>query len=223
MKLISLAAMALLAAGCATAHADNLANPGAGADGAPLAARQTELDSRQSDYEPMKIFEGMAGRVWRGEGTAPDGQPIVDIAIHEFILGGRAFQSTHKLEGGTYGGRTIFFYDEGAKDYIFHYFTTAGFHTTGTMDPVEGGFSVTETVKGHSKYAEVRSTMIVDGDDLRVLSQHVTHAGEVSDRDERVYKALAPRDYILFFDEADALFGKRTEVRTAQDRYDEQE
>ena len=35
--------------------------------------------------------------------------------------------------------------------------------------------------------------------------------------------ALVWRDWILFFDEADALFGKRSETKDAHDRYANQE
>ena len=104
---------------------------------APAAAAQKPAEKASAEtpaaYAPMAPFAKLAGRSWRGEGTGPDGEPIVDIARYEMILGGRAFQSTHKLENADYGGRTIIFYDEGAKKYVFHYFTTAGFHTTGEL------------------------------------------------------------------------------------------
>ena len=115
-------------------------------------------------YEPMAPFKKLAGRAWRGEGTGPDGKPIVDVAYYEMILGGRAFQSTHKIENASYGGRTIFFFDEGAKKYIYHYFTTAGFHTIGEITPMKTGFTAVEDVVGHPEFVEVRSEMIIDRD-----------------------------------------------------------
>lgn len=172
-------------------------------------------DSQNATYEPMAVFADLAGKVWRGEGTAPNGEPIVDIAVHEMILGGRAFQSTHKLEGGTYGGRTIFFYDEGNKEYLFHYFTTAGFHTTGTMTPIDGGFTVIEKVNGHKEFAEVHSDMKVGEKELRVVTRHITHDGKASDGDTLVYTQVENPDP-AFFDEADALFGKRSKVKDSQ-------
>ncbi len=169
-------------------------------------------------YEPMAPFAKLAGRAWRGEGTGPDGKPVVDIAKYEMILGGRAFQSTHKLENGTYGGRTIIFFDEGAKTYIFHYFTTAGFHTTGEIVPTETGFTAVEQVQNHPEFAEVRSEAFYGDKTIRVVSSHVTHDGEESEGEELVYKEI-PSDGVLLFDEADALFGKRTDVKDAHDRY----
>ena len=171
-------------------------------------------------YEPMAPFAKLAGRAWRGEGTGPNGEPVVDIAKYEMILGGRAFQSTHKLENASYGGRTIIFYDEGAKAYIFHYFTTAGFHTTGEIAPTETGFTAVEQVQNHPEFAEVRSKAFYGDKTIRVVSSHVTHDGTVSAGDELVYKEI-PAACALLFDEADALFGKRTEVKDSHDRYDD--
>lgn len=141
-------------------------------------------------YEPMAPFAALAGKAWRGEGTGPNGRPIVDIARYQMILGGRAFQSTHKLEGETYGGRTIIFYDEGAEKYIFHYFTTAGFHTAGEIVPTDAGFTAVEEVQGHSEIAEVRSEAFFGDGIIRMVSSHVTKDGAVSEGDELVYREI---------------------------------
>jgi hypothetical protein len=45
------------------------------------------------------------------------------------------------------------------------------------------------------------------------------YIGETEKNLERIFDAADASDSILFFDEADALFGKRTEVRDAHDRY----
>ncbi len=150
----------------------------------------------RTTYEPMAVFDRLAGRTLRGEGTAPDGTPVVDIARWDFILGGRAFQSTHRLEGGDYGGRTIFFFDEGAKQYVFHYFTTAGFHTTGEAVPTDNGFRTVEYVHGHPDYAEVHAEVAigVDGDGrdvFRVLTSYVDKDGAASETKESfVYREV---------------------------------
>ncbi len=144
-------------------------------------------EKESAAYEPMAVFANLAGRSWRGEGTGPNGQPIVDIATYEMILGGRAFQSTHRLEDEAYGGRTIFFYDEGEKEYVFHYFTTAGFHTTGVIEPTETGFKAVETISGHPEFAEVHSEILVESNRLRIESFHINHEGEVSPGDALDY------------------------------------
>jgi phage tail sheath protein FI len=50
----------------------------------------------------------------------------------------------------------------------------------------------------------------------RVVSKYI---GETEKNLDRIFDAAARSDTLLFFDEADALFGKRTEVHGARDRY----
>ncbi|MEN8239958.1 MAG: ATP-binding protein, partial [Actinomycetota bacterium] len=52
------------------------------------------------------------------------------------------------------------------------------------------------------------------------LSQVVSkYIGETEKNLARVFERASNNDVILFFDEADALFGKRTGVKDAHDRY----
>ncbi|HWB25766.1 MAG TPA: ATP-binding protein [Chitinophagaceae bacterium] len=64
-----------------------------------------------------------------------------------------------------------------------------------------------------------------DRDVYRVdLSQIVSkYIGETEKNLEKVFNKAVNKDWILFFDEADALFGKRTNVQNAHDRYANQE
>ncbi|KAA3637484.1 MAG: ATP-binding protein [Bacteroidetes bacterium] len=56
------------------------------------------------------------------------------------------------------------------------------------------------------------------------LSQVVSkYIGETEKNLEKIFKVAQNRNWILFFDEADALFGKRTKVNDAQDRFANQE
>ena len=54
----------------------------------------------------------------------------------------------------------------------------------------------------------------------KVVSKYV---GETEKNLSRIFDKAENKNWILFFDEADALFGKRTEVRDAHDRYANQE
>lgn len=54
----------------------------------------------------------------------------------------------------------------------------------------------------------------------RIVSKYI---GETEKNLERVFHKFENKDCILFFDEADALFGKRSEVKDAKDRYANQE
>jgi SpoVK/Ycf46/Vps4 family AAA+-type ATPase len=49
------------------------------------------------------------------------------------------------------------------------------------------------------------------------------YIGETEKNLSRLFDRAEQEDWILFFDEADALFGKRTEVRDSHDRYANQE
>ena len=56
------------------------------------------------------------------------------------------------------------------------------------------------------------------------LSQVVSkYIGETEKNLEKIFQMAENKDWILFFDEADALFGKRTSVRDANDKYANQE
>lgn len=56
------------------------------------------------------------------------------------------------------------------------------------------------------------------------LSQVVSKwVGETEKNLAKIFDIAENKDWILFFDEADALFGKRTETKSAQDRYANQE
>lgn len=60
---------------------------------------------------------------------------------------------------------------------------------------------------------------------LRIdLSQVVSkYSGETEKNLSKFFDDARDKGWILFFDEADALFGKRTEVRDAHDKYANQE
>ncbi|MFH0783137.1 MAG: ATP-binding protein [Pseudomonadota bacterium] len=53
-----------------------------------------------------------------------------------------------------------------------------------------------------------------------VVSKYI---GETEKNLEKVFRGAERKNWILFFDEADALFGKRTDIRDAHDRYANQE
>lgn len=54
----------------------------------------------------------------------------------------------------------------------------------------------------------------------RVISKYI---GETEKNLARLFDKAENKDWILFFDEADALFGKRTDIRDAHDKYANQE
>ncbi|HEU4634854.1 MAG TPA: ATP-binding protein [Edaphobacter sp.] len=58
---------------------------------------------------------------------------------------------------------------------------------------------------------------VVRVDLSKLVSQYV---GETEKNIDRLFATVDPARTILFFDEADALFGKRTSVKESHDRYD---
>ena len=108
-------------------------------------------------------FAPMIGRSWRGTGTA--GAGVEDIQRWDWAIGGHAVRVVHSVNGGAYAGETLIFRDRESGDYIFHYFTTGGFHTTGTMTPSgPGAFEIDETVHGAAGIKRLRTSAALGAD-----------------------------------------------------------
>ena len=162
------------------------------AEAAPAVETRTIAEtSIAAPYAPMAMFAPFSGKTFRGEWTDEDGEKLVDVARYELILNGRALQSTHRLQGKDYGGRTIFFYDEGARNYVFHYFTTAGFHTVGTSDFIDGGLVSEEKVEGHDTIGSVRSKATFGADAIEIDVVYVGKDGSQTPGGRRAYKEIA--------------------------------
>ena len=90
--------------------------------------------------------------------------------------------------------------------------------------PIRGrgilGLFLCPSSKGKIVAAEILAAHVGLGlyriDLARVVSQSI---GETEKNLNRVFDAVEGSGAILFFDEADALFGRRTEVRDSHDRY----
>jgi hypothetical protein len=90
---------------------------------------------------------------------------------------------------------------------------------------VAAGYGPTALFAGASGTGKTMAAAVIAGDlgldlytiDLSgVVSKYI---GETEKNLERIFRAAASSSAILFFDEADALFGKRSEVKDAHDRY----
>lgn len=125
-------------------------------------------------------FEALIG-TWEGMTTDPEGTGG-DVMQFEWILGGAAVQHTHALADGTYGGRTIYFFDptlnEGAGNIIYHYFTTAGFHTQGTAWWEGDTLHANEAVVGHPTITEVDATLTFNEDGSLTSASNYLDNGE---------------------------------------------
>jgi len=139
------------------------------------------------DYAPMAPFAPFVGKTLRGEWADPDGKAVVDLARWELILGGRAIESTHRIVGSSYGGKTIIFWDESAKKYVFHYFTTGGFHTLGEMTLKDGVLQSVEQVEGHPTIKAVQARSTLGPDTLVVNVTYIGKDGSETPTSPRVY------------------------------------
>lgn len=81
--------------------------------------------------------------------------------------------------------------------------------------PAGTGKTLTATVLGNETSKEVYKI-----DLSMVVSKYI---GETEKNLELLFARAEDKDWILFFDEADAIFGKRTSVRDAHDKYANQE
>src|SRR5690606_9620479 len=111
--------------------------------------------------DPFAPLAPLIGRTWPGTGAGPDA--VEDVARWERAVGGHAVRVVHAVSGGAYGGETLIFPDRDTGALIFHYFTSGGFHTTGTITVLEdGALSLEETVHGLDGLERLRTTMRVE-------------------------------------------------------------
>jgi AAA+ superfamily predicted ATPase len=73
-----------------------------------------------------------------------------------------------------------------------------------------------ELADSAARFASALNRSLYRIDLSQVVSKYI---GETEKNLERIFDEAAARDYVLFFDEADALFGQRSEVRDSHDRY----
>jgi len=129
----------------------------------PAAAQVAPVPEAATGPAAYAPFQPMIGRSWRGTGTR--GAGVEDIQRWDWAIGGHAVRVVHSVNGGAYAGETLIFRDRDSGDYIFHYFTTGGFHTTGTMTPAgPGTFEIDETVHGADGIERLRSTAALGAD-----------------------------------------------------------
>ena len=141
--------------------------------GAALSVAAADQPALNPHLEPLRP---LLGKTWKGtfKDSKPE-KPTVDVARWERALNGQAVRMLHSINRGAYGGETLFVWDEKKQAVAYHYFTTAGFTTTGTITFQDGKFVTHEEVKGNAGgVTEVRSTseMLPDGK-FHVKAEHL--------------------------------------------------
>jgi hypothetical protein len=140
--------------------------------------------------EHLEIFRPYLGKTWRGEfkSSKPD-KPMVDVARWERALNGKAIRVLHSVNNGAYGGESIIRWDTEAKRLTYHYFTTAGFMTAGTMTVTDGKIVGLEKVTGNaSGVTEVRSTTELRPDGTMFTKAEYVKDGQATSGREVLYK-----------------------------------
>jgi hypothetical protein len=145
---------------------------------------QENLDAH---LEPFRPF---LGRTWRGEfkESTPE-KPMVDVARWERALNGKAVRVLHSINDGAYGGEIVIRWDAEKDALVYHYFTTAGFMTTGTMTIAGGKITAVERVSGAGKVAEVRSISEIRADGTLVTkAEYLDKDGQPAGGREVTYR-----------------------------------
>ncbi len=111
-------------------------------------------------------LEPLLGKTWKGtfKDSKPE-HPVIDVARWERALNGQAVRQVHSINGGDYGGETIFIWDEKKQAVAYYYFTTGGYMTTGTLQVKDGHLVTSEQVSGDADgVTEVRGTSEIQPD-----------------------------------------------------------
>jgi len=147
---------------------------------APMTACAQETPEAAYIDGPLGPFEALMG-TWTGHSTDPNSVGS-DTMHFEWILAGQAVQHTHAVGSGMYGGRTIYFFDnslnEGSGSIIYHYFTTAGFHTQGTAWWEGDTLHAYEEVIGHPSITGVDGIVTFNEDGTLTSQSNYLDGGE---------------------------------------------
>lgn len=149
-----------------------------------FAADTPALDSHLEALRPW------LEKTWRGEfkNSTPD-KPVIDVARWERALNGKAVRILHSINNGAYGGESIVTWDIKRESLVYHYFTTAGFMTTGTMSFKDGKCLTHEVVSGSSGgVEEVRGTTEMRSDGTFIVKTEHLKNGEWTPGRETVYR-----------------------------------
>lgn len=123
----------------------------------------------------LQIFSKFIG-TWESSFAMMDGNPnVVDVAVWERALNGKAIRSTHSINDGMYGGEMIMTWDKSIDSLVFYYFTTADFYTHGRIKVVdETSFIAYEDVNGSKDgITKVKSTSTIKADVITVITSYL--------------------------------------------------
>jgi len=141
--------------------------------------------------EHLESFRPYLGKTYRGEfkESTPE-KPVIDIAHWERALNGQAIRALHSVNDGMYGGESLMFWDAEKKEVRYFYFTTAGFHTSGSLSINGKTFTAVEKVVGNTNgIVEVQSTTEIRSDGtFTTTAKYVDKEGKVMGGRHAVYR-----------------------------------
>ncbi len=149
--------------------------------------------------EHLKVFQPLIGKTFRGEfADSTPAKPKLDVARWERAMNGQAVRMLHSVNDGEYGGETIIMWDAPSKSLRYWYFTTAGFHTEGTMEIQGDQWTSVEKVVGNANgITEVKATSKLSSDGrLKVSSQYLSKGNW--EKGHEIEYAPSPDAKVLF-------------------------
>ena len=152
-----------------------------------VSSRAADQPSLDSHLEPLRPF---LGKTWKGhfKNSKPE-KPVVDVARWERALNGKAVRILHSVNDGAYGGESIVMWDAKKEAVSFHYFTTGGFTTTGTMTFKDGKIFTHEVVAGGTgNVSEVKGTITFQRDGAFVVKSEQRKGDEWVPGRETTYR-----------------------------------
>lgn len=158
--------------------------------GTLLVAVSTSAAETANLDEHLEALRPFLAKTWRGQfKDSKRDQPMFDIARWERALNGKAVRVLHSIDDGRYGGESIIHWDSEKNQISYHYFTTAGFYTTGTMTCVDGKITAVEKVTGNSNgITEVRSTYELRRDGTVLNKSEYIKNGQAAGHREVIYR-----------------------------------
>jgi len=163
----------------------------------------------------------------RGSAGAPGAGPAELVAAARAVSGRRLAAFGVELTPRATWAQLIL--PEDARAQLAELCRTVRYHDAvlerGFSERLSGGTGMTALFSGVSGTGKTMAAEVIAGElglalfriDLAgVVSKWI---GETEKNLDRVFQAAADSNAILFFDEADALFGKRSEVKDSHDRY----
>jgi hypothetical protein len=135
----------------------------------------------EAHLAPLAPF---VGRAYTAHMSPPGAEPaVVDVQLWEEILGGKGVRVTHSINGGDYGGQSLFTWDETKQSIIYFYATTASFHTVGTLTAAGDSVMTLEQVVGEAgDITEVRGVTHRTADGMVVRTQRKVRDQWLPDR-----------------------------------------